>query len=142
MTLDQFWSYRWNMQMMAAKGYIVIAPNRRGVAGFGQAWKEQISGDYGGANMQDYLDATDAMAKEPYVDKNRLGAVGASYGGYSVFYLAGIHGGRFKAFISTAECSISQAGMDQLKNYGFLIRILKDHTGIHQKAISILHILW
>ncbi len=99
-TLDQFWSYRWNLQMMAAKGYIVIAPNRRGVAGFGQAWKEQISGDWGGANMQDYLDATDAMAKEPYVDAERLGAVGASYGGYSVYYLAGIHGGRFKAFIS------------------------------------------
>jgi dipeptidyl aminopeptidase/acylaminoacyl peptidase len=99
-TLDQFWSYRWNLQMMAAKGYIVIAPNRRGNAGFGQAWKEQISGDYGGANMQDYLDATDAMTKEPYVDANRLGAVGASYGGYSVYYLAGIHGGRFKAFIS------------------------------------------
>jgi len=98
--LDQSWSYRWNYQMMAAKGYIVICPNRRGNSGFGQAWKEQISGDYGGANMQDYLDATDAMAKEPYVDKNRLGAVGASYGGYSVFYLAGMHGGRFKAFIS------------------------------------------
>jgi dipeptidyl aminopeptidase/acylaminoacyl peptidase len=99
-TLDQFWSYRWNLQMMAAKGYIVIAPNRRGVAGFGQAWKEQISGDYGGANMQDYLDATDAMAKESFVDAERLGAVGASYGGYSVFYLAGIHAGRFKAFIA------------------------------------------
>jgi dipeptidyl aminopeptidase/acylaminoacyl peptidase len=98
--LDQFWSYRWNMQMMAAKGYIVFAPNRRGVKGFGQPWTEQIAGDYGGANMQDYLDATDAMAKENYVDKNRLGAVGASYGGYSIFYLAGIHGGRFKAFIS------------------------------------------
>jgi len=98
--LDQFWSYRWNFQMMAAKGYIVIAPNRRGNAGFGQAWKEQISGDYGGANMQDYLDATDAMAKEPFVDVNRLGAVGASYGGYSVYYLAGIHGGRFKVFVS------------------------------------------
>jgi dipeptidyl aminopeptidase/acylaminoacyl peptidase len=98
--LDQTWSYRWNYQMMAARGYIVIAPNRRGDSGFGQAWKEQISGDYGGANIQDYLDATDAMAKEPYVDANRLGAVGASYGGYSVFYLAGMHGGRFKAFVS------------------------------------------
>jgi dipeptidyl aminopeptidase/acylaminoacyl peptidase len=98
--IGQFWSYRWNVQMMAAKGYIVIAPNRRGNSGFGQAWKEQISGDYGGANMQDYLDATDAMAKEPYVDAARLAAVGASYGGYSVFYLAGIHSGRFKAFIS------------------------------------------
>jgi dipeptidyl aminopeptidase/acylaminoacyl peptidase len=98
--LTQFWSYRWNMQMMAAKGYIVYAPNRRGVAGFGQAWKEEISGDYGGKNMQDYLDATDAMAKEPYVDAARMGAVGASYGGYSVYYLAGIHGGRFKVFVS------------------------------------------
>jgi len=98
--LDQFWSYRWNMQMIAAKGYIVFAPNRRGVSGFGQEWKEQISGDYGGKNMQDYLDATDAMAKESYVDAKRMGAVGASYGGYSVFYLAGIHEGRFKALVS------------------------------------------
>jgi len=98
--LDQFWSYRWNMQMIAAKGYIVYAPNRRGVSGFGQEWKEQISGDYGGKNMQDYLDATDAMAKETYVDAKRMGAVGASYGGYSVFYLAGIHEGRFKALVS------------------------------------------
>jgi dipeptidyl aminopeptidase/acylaminoacyl peptidase len=98
--LGQSWSYRWNYQMMAAKGYIIIAPNRRGNTGFGQAWKEQISGDYGGANIQDYLDATDAMAKEPFIDRERLGAVGASYGGYSVFYLAGMHGGRFKAFIS------------------------------------------
>lgn len=99
-SLDQFWSYRWNMQMIAAKGYIVFAPNRRGVSGFGQEWKEQISGDYGGKNIQDYLDATDAMAKEPYVDSERMGAVGASYGGYSVFYLAGVHEGRFKAFVS------------------------------------------
>lgn len=110
--LTQFWSYRWNFQMMAAKGYIVFAPNRRGVAGFGQAWKEEISGDYGGANMQDYLDATDAMAKEPYVDATRMGAVGASYGGYSVFYLEGIHGGRFKAFIS--HCGI----FDFISEYG------------------------
>ncbi|MCX6255948.1 MAG: alpha/beta fold hydrolase, partial [Bacteroidia bacterium] len=99
-SLTQFWSYRWNFQMIASKGYIVIAPNRRGNSGFGQAWKEQISGDYGGANIQDYLDATDAMAKEPFVDAAKLGAVGASYGGYSVFYLAGMHAGRFKAFIS------------------------------------------
>ncbi len=98
--LGQSWSYRWNYQMMAAKGYIIIAPNRRGDSGFGQAWKEEISGDYGGANIQDYLDATDAMAEEPFVDANRLGAVGASYGGFSVFYLAGMHAGRFKAFIS------------------------------------------
>jgi dipeptidyl aminopeptidase/acylaminoacyl peptidase len=103
-SLDQFWSYRWNMQMIAARGYIVFAPNRRGVSGFGQEWKEQISGDYGGKNMQDYLDATDAMAKEPYVNSNKMGAVGASYGGYSVFYLAGVHQGRFKAFI--AHCGV------------------------------------
>jgi dipeptidyl aminopeptidase/acylaminoacyl peptidase len=102
--IDQFWSYRWNFQMMAAKGYIVFAPNRRGDSGFGQAWKEEISGDYGGANIQDYLDATDAMAREQYVDPERLGAVGASYGGFSVFYLAGMHGGRFKAFI--AHCGM------------------------------------
>jgi dipeptidyl aminopeptidase/acylaminoacyl peptidase len=98
--LGQSWSYRWNYQLMAAKGYIVIAPNRRGNSGFGQEWKEQISGDYGGSNIQDYLDATDMMAKESFVDIEKLGAVGASYGGYSVFYLAGMHGGRFKAFIS------------------------------------------
>jgi len=98
--LNQFWSYRWNFQVMAANGYIIFAPNRRGVAGFGQAWKEQISGDYGGKNIQDYLDATDAMAKVPYVDADRMGAVGASYGGFSIFYLAGVHQGRFKALIS------------------------------------------
>ena len=102
--LSQSWSYRWNYQLMAANGYIIIAPNRRGNSGFGQAWKEQISGDYGGANIQDYLDATDAMAREPFVDEQRLGAVGASYGGFSVFYLAGMHGGRFSAFI--AHCGV------------------------------------
>jgi dipeptidyl aminopeptidase/acylaminoacyl peptidase len=101
-SLDQFWSYRWNFQMMAARGYIVFAPNRRGVAGFGQAWKEEISGDWGGKNIQDYLDATDFMAKEPYVDANRMGAVGASYGGYSIYYLEGVHNGRFKTFVSHA----------------------------------------
>ncbi|TNF41633.1 MAG: S9 family peptidase [Bacteroidetes bacterium] len=98
--LGQSWSYRWNYQMMAANGYIVVAVNRRGNSGFGSEWREQISGDYGGKNMQDYLDGIDAMAKEPFVDKDRLGAVGASYGGYSVFYLAGIHNKRFKAFVS------------------------------------------
>jgi dipeptidyl aminopeptidase/acylaminoacyl peptidase len=98
--LGQSWSYRWNYQMMAANGYIVVAVNRRGNSGFGSYWREQISGDYGGRNMQDYLDGIDAMAKEPFVDKDRLGAVGASYGGYSVFYLAGMHNKRFKAFVS------------------------------------------
>jgi len=98
--LGQSGSYRWNYQMMAANGYIGVAVNRRGNSGFGSYWREQISGDYGGKNMQDYLDGIDAMAKEPFVDEDRLGAVGASYGGYSVFYLAGIHNKRFKAFVS------------------------------------------
>jgi dipeptidyl aminopeptidase/acylaminoacyl peptidase len=99
-TVSQFWSYRWNFQMMAANGYIVVAPNRRGLPGFGQEWNEQISKDYGGQNIKDYLTAIDELAKEPFVDENRLGAVGASYGGFSVFFLAGNHDGRFNAFIS------------------------------------------
>ena len=99
-TVDQFFSYRWNFQMMAAHDYIVVAPNRRGLPSFGQEWNDQIAGDYGGQNMKDYLSAMDAVAKEPYVDENNLGAVGASYGGFSVFYLAGHHEGRFKTFIS------------------------------------------
>lgn len=99
-TVDQFWSYRWNFQMMAANGYIIIAPNRRGVPSFGMEWLEQISGDYAGQNMKDYLSAIDDIATEPYVDKDKLGAVGASYGGYSVYWLAGNHDKRFKAFIS------------------------------------------
>jgi len=98
--VDQFWSYRWNFQIMAANGYIVIAPARRGSLTYGQEWVEQISGDYGGQNMRDYLSAIDDIATEPYVNKDRLGCVGASYGGYSVYYLAGIHEKRFKAFIS------------------------------------------
>jgi len=102
--VSQFWSYRWNFQMMAAHGYIIVAPNRRGVPGFGMEWLEQISGDYGGQNIKDYLSAIDELAKEPFVDETRLGAVGASYGGYSVFHLAGMHNKRFKAFIS--HCGI------------------------------------
>ena len=98
--LTQFYSYRWNLQLMAANGYIIVAPNRRGMPGHGVAWNEQISKDHGGQVMNDYLSAIDALAKEPFVDKARLGAVGASYGGYSVFYLAGIHNNRFKTFIS------------------------------------------
>ncbi|AMC11164.1 peptidase S9 [Lutibacter profundi] len=98
--LSQFYSFRWNFQLMAANGYIIIAPNRRGMPGYGVEWNEQISKDYGGQNMEDYLAAIDDISKEPYVDTNRLGAVGASYGGYSVFYLAAIHEGRFKTFIS------------------------------------------
>ncbi len=99
-TVSQFWSYRWNFQMMAANDYIIVAPNRRGLPGFGQEWLEQISGDYGGQNMLDYLSAIDSLAKEPFVDEDRLGAVGASYGGYSVYWLAGHHQKRFKAFIA------------------------------------------
>jgi dipeptidyl aminopeptidase/acylaminoacyl peptidase len=98
--LSQFYSYRWNFQLMAAQGYIVVAPNRRGMPGYGVEWNEQISGDWGGQNMQDYLAAIDDVAKEPYADMDRLGCVGASYGGYSAFYLAGIHNGRFKTFIA------------------------------------------
>jgi len=98
--LSQFYSFRWNFQIMAAQGYIVVAPNRRGMPGHGVEWNEAISKDYGGQPMRDYLSAIDELAKEPYVDNNRLGAVGASFGGYSVFYLAGIHEGRFKTFIA------------------------------------------
>lgn len=98
--LSQFYSFRWNFQLMAAHGYIVVAPNRRGMPGHGVEWNEQISKDYGGQNMKDYLSAIDDVAKESYVDKDRMGCVGASYGGYSVFYLASRHEGRFKSFIS------------------------------------------
>ncbi|MFV0171460.1 S9 family peptidase [Empedobacter falsenii] len=98
--LTQFYSPRWNFQLMAAQGYIVIAPNRRGMPGHGVEWNEQISKDWGGQVMDDYLAAIDDISKEPYVDNDRRGAVGASYGGYSVYYLAGIHEGRFKSFIS------------------------------------------
>lgn len=98
--LSQFYSYRWNFQLMASQGYIVVAPNRRGMPGHGVEWNAAISKDWGGQVMDDYLSAIDDLAKEPYVDKNRLAAVGASFGGYSVFYLAGIHNKRFKTFIS------------------------------------------
>lgn len=98
--LSQFYSFRWNFQVMASQGYIVVAPNRRGMPGHGVAWNEAISKDWGGGAMQDYLDAIDDVAKESYVDKDRLGAIGASFGGYSVFYLAGHHGKRFKSFIA------------------------------------------
>ncbi len=98
--VSQFWSYRWNFQIMAANDYIIVAPNRRGLPGFGLEWNEAISGDYGGQCMKDYLTAIDEMAKEPYVDADRLGCVGASFGGYSVYWLAGHHEKRFKAFIA------------------------------------------
>ena len=102
--VSQFWSYRWNFQLMAAEGYVVVAPNRRGLPSFGQEWLDQISGDYSGQNIRDYLAAIDDVAAEPWSDEERLGAVGASYGGYSVYYLAGHHEGRFKALIS--HCGI------------------------------------
>lgn len=98
--LTQFYSFRWNLQLIAAQGYIVVAPNRRGMPGHGVAWNEQISGDWGGQPIRDYLSAIDDVSKEPYVDSERLGAIGASFGGYSVFMLAGVHEGRFKTFIS------------------------------------------
>lgn len=98
--LSQFYSFRWNFQLMAAQGYIVIAPNRRGMPGYGVEWNEQISKDYGGQNMEDYLAAIDDIAQESYVDNERLACIGASYGGYSAFYLAGNHDNRFKSFIA------------------------------------------
>ncbi len=102
--VSQFWSYRWNFQALAAQGYVIVAPNRRGLPSFGQEWLDQISGDYSGQNIEDYLAAIDDVAEEAWVDASRLGCVGASYGGYSVYYLAGVHQDRFKAFIS--HCGI------------------------------------
>lgn len=99
-TVSQFFSYRWNFQLMAANGYIIVAPNRRGLPGFGSKWNDEIVGDWGGQPMRDLLSAIDDVSKEPYVNKDKMGAVGASYGGFSVFWLAGHHEKRFKAFIS------------------------------------------
>ena len=99
--VSQFWSYRWNMQIMAANDYVVIAPNRRGLPGFGSEWNEQVSGHWTGQCMDDYLTAIDDAANNlPFVDKDKLGCVGASFGGFSVYYLAGHHNKRFKAFIA------------------------------------------
>lgn len=98
--LSQFYSFRWNFQLMASQGYIIVAPNRRGMPGHGVEWNAEISGNWGDGAMQDYLDAIDEVSKESYVDKDRIGAIGASFGGYSVFWLAGNHDGRFKSFIS------------------------------------------
>ena len=99
-SLTQFYSYRWNMQLIASQGYIVVAPCRRGMPGFGTKWNEEVSKDWGGQVLQDYLSAIDAVSKEKYVDLNRRGCVGASFGGYSAFALEGIHQGRFKTFIA------------------------------------------
>ncbi len=102
--ISQRWSYRWNLQLIASQGYVVVAPNRRGLPSFGQEWLDQISGDYSGQNIKDYLSAIDDVSKEPWVDKDRRGCVGASYGGYSTFFLAGNHEKRFKTFI--AHCGM------------------------------------
>lgn len=100
--VSQFWSYRWNFRLMASQGYVVIAPNRRGLPGFGTEWNAQISGDYDGQNMKDYFAAVDYMAEKPYIDKNKIGATGASYGGFSVYWLAGHHENRFAALFAHA----------------------------------------
>lgn len=100
--VSQFWSYRWNFMIMAANGYVIIAPNRRGLPGFGTEWNRQISGDYGGQNMQDYFSATDYIKSRPYVDADHVGAIGASYGGFSVYWLAGHNDGRYAALVSHA----------------------------------------
>lgn len=100
--VSQFWSYRWNFRIMASNGYVVIAPCRRGTPGFGTEWNRQISGDYGGQNMRDYLSARDYIAEKPFVDETKIGAVGASYGGFSVYWLAGHNDGRFAALIAHA----------------------------------------
>lgn len=100
--VSQFWSFRWNFRIMAEQGYVVIAPNRHGVPSFGQKWNAQISGDYGGQNMKDYMKAADELKKEPWIAKDKMGCVGASYGGFSVYWLAGHHEDRFACFIAHA----------------------------------------
>ena len=98
--LTQFYSFRWNFQLIASNGYVIVAPARRGMPGFGTKWNEDVSKDWGGKVLQDYLDAIDAVSKEQYVDTSKRGCIGASFGGYSVFALEGIHNGRFKTFLS------------------------------------------
>ncbi|HNS31318.1 MAG TPA: S9 family peptidase, partial [Tenuifilaceae bacterium] len=110
--LSQFWSYRWNFSIMASNGYVVVAPSRRGTLTFGQEWTDQISKDHGGQEMRDLLAAIDEVKKEPWVDETHLGAIGASYGGYTVFWLAGHHNKRFKAFI--AHCGVFHSEMEYL----------------------------
>lgn len=102
--IGQWFSYRWNFHLMAAQGYVVVAPNRRGLPGFGREWNDQISGDWGGQAMQDLLASTDAMLAESYIDSDRTGAIGASFGGYSVYWLMGNHEDRFKTMI--AHCGV------------------------------------
>ena len=139
--LTQSYSFRWNFSLMASQGYIIVAPNRRGMYGHGQKWNEQISKDWGGQVMDDYLSAIDDVAKESYVDKSRLGAVGASYGGYSVFQLAGIHNNRFKTFIS--HCGVfnleSMSGTTEevfFTNWDFGGKYWEKDNATAQKAFS------
>ena len=139
--LTQSYSFRWNFSLMASQGYIIVAPNRRGMYGHGQEWNEQISKDWGGQVMDDYLSAIDDVAKESYVDKSRLGAVGASYGGYSVFQLAGIHNNRFKTFIS--HCGVfnleSMSGTTEevfFTNWDFGGKYWEKDNAIAQKTFS------
>lgn len=126
--VSQFWSYRWNFQLMAAQGYVVVAPNRRGLPSFGQEWLDQISGDYSGQNIKDYLSAIDDVSREPWSDETRLGCVGASYGGYSVFYLAGHHDGRFKGFISHCGIFDFESMMGETEELFFL---MNDYGGAY-----------
>ncbi|MBT3300988.1 MAG: S9 family peptidase, partial [Bacteroidetes bacterium] len=121
-------SYRWNFQIMASHDYIIVAPNRRGLPTFGQEWNDQISGDYGGQNMLDYFSAIDALKKESYIDDQRLGALGASYGGYSVFWLAGHHEGRFKSFISHCGIYNFESMYGSTEEYFF---VNKDYEGAY-----------
>ncbi|MCD4832430.1 MAG: S9 family peptidase [Bacteroidales bacterium] len=110
--LSQFWSYRWNFSIMASNDYVIVAPNRRGVVTMGQEWTDQISKDNSGQAMKDLISAIDEVKKEPYIDEKRLGAIGASFGGFSVYWLAGNHNKRFKAFI--AHCGVFHSGMEFL----------------------------
>mgnify|MGYP003965500283 FL=1 len=126
--VSQFFSYRWNFQIMASHDYIIVAPNRRGLPTFGQEWNDQISGDYGGQNMLDYFSAIDALKKESYIDDQRLGALGASYGGYSVFWLAGHHEGRFKSFISHCGIYNFESMYGSTEEYFF---VNKDYEGAY-----------
>ncbi len=110
--VSQFWSYRWNFAIMASNGYVVVAPSRRGTLTFGQAWTDQISKDHGGQEMKDLLSSIDEVSKEAWVDREHLGAIGASYGGQTIFWLAGNHHKRFKAFI--AHCGVFNTEMEYL----------------------------
>ncbi len=129
-TVGQFFSYRWNLQLMAANGYIVVAPNRRGLPSFGSTWNDEISGDWGGQAMRDLLSAIDDVAKEPYVDKDKLGAVGASFGGFSVFWLEGNHEKRFKAFIS--HCGVFN--MESMLATEELFFLFHENAGAYWKS--------